>query len=171
MALPRKLKHLNLFNDGNNWQGIVESLTLPKFTRKYEKYRGGGMPGQWMWIWGLMTVRWTQNFPLVVLNCCCLSRWAKPRWMASSCALPTSIQRDDTGEVQAVELVVRGRHKEVDSGEWKTGESNTTKVTSTNSYAKLTINGEVLYEVDLINMVEIVDGVDLMEAHRNALGL
>lgn len=76
-----------------------------------------------------------------------------------------------TGEVQAVELVVRGRHKEVDSGEWKTGESNTTKVTSTNSYAKLTINGEVLYEVDLINMVEIVDGVDLMEAHRNALGL
>ncbi|MCV8170242.1 phage tail protein, partial [Escherichia coli] len=25
MALPRKLKHLNLFNDGNNWQGIVES--------------------------------------------------------------------------------------------------------------------------------------------------
>ncbi|HDQ0793745.1 TPA: phage major tail tube protein, partial [Escherichia coli] len=28
MALPRKLKHLNLFNDGNNWQGIVESLTL-----------------------------------------------------------------------------------------------------------------------------------------------
>ena len=34
-----------------------------------------------------------------------------------------------------------------------------------------TINGEVLYEVDLINMVEIVDGVDLMEAHRNALGL
>lgn len=82
-----------------------------------------------------------------------------------------TIQRDDTGEVQAVELVVRGRHKEVDSGEWKTGESNTTKVTSTNSYAKLTINGEVLYEVDLINMVEIVDGVDLMEAHRNALGL
>ncbi|MCZ5445624.1 phage major tail tube protein, partial [Escherichia coli] len=43
--------------------------------------------------------------------------------------------------------VVRGRHKEVDSGEWKTGESNATKVTSTNSYAKLTINGEVLYEV------------------------
>ena len=41
MALPRKLKHLNLFNDGNNWQGIIESLTLPKFTRKFEKYRGG----------------------------------------------------------------------------------------------------------------------------------
>ncbi|MDG3455355.1 phage major tail tube protein, partial [Klebsiella pneumoniae] len=62
-------------------------------------------------------------------------------------------------------------HKEVDSGEWKTGESNTTKVSSVNSYAKLTINGEVLYEVDVINMIEIVDGVDLMEEHRNAIGL
>ncbi len=48
---------------------------------------------------------------------------------------------------------------------------NTTKVSSTNSYAKLTINGEVLYEVDVINMIEIVDGVDLMEEHRNAIGL
>ncbi|MDZ3934629.1 phage major tail tube protein, partial [Escherichia marmotae] len=88
MALPRKLKHLNLFNDGNNWQGIVESLTLPKFTRKYEED-------------------------------------------GSQLRFTGSIQRDDTGEVQAVELVVRGRHKELDSGEWKTGESNTTKVTST----------------------------------------
>jgi phage protein D len=31
MALPRKLKHLNLFNDGNNWQGIVESLKVTGF--------------------------------------------------------------------------------------------------------------------------------------------
>ncbi len=53
-----------------------------------------------------------------------------------------SIQRDDTGEVQAVELVTRGRYKELDSGEWKTADSNTTKVSATNSYAKLTINGE-----------------------------
>ncbi len=40
-----------------------------------------------------------------------------------------------------------------------------------NCYAKLTINGEVLYEVDAINMIEVVDGVDLMEEHRNAIGL
>ena len=45
MALPRKLKHLNIFNAGNSWMGIAESVTLPKFTRKLENYRGGGMPG------------------------------------------------------------------------------------------------------------------------------
>lgn len=110
---------------------------------------------RWMWIWGLMTVRWTQNFPLVVLNCCCLNRWVKRRY-GIQLFYRLLIQRDDTGEVQAVELVVRGRHKEVDR-RVEDGESNTTKVTSTNSYAKLTIKCEVLGEVDLINnMVEIV---------------
>ncbi|WP_431357588.1 phage major tail tube protein [Klebsiella pneumoniae] len=38
MALPRKLKHLNIFNAGNNWMGIAESVTLPKFTVKTPEY-------------------------------------------------------------------------------------------------------------------------------------
>ncbi|MEI9696189.1 phage tail protein, partial [Atlantibacter hermannii] len=29
MALPRKVKYLNLFNAGQNWIGLVESVTLP----------------------------------------------------------------------------------------------------------------------------------------------
>ncbi len=159
MALPRKLKHLNLFNDGNNWQGIVESLTLPKFTRKYEKYRGGGMPGAVDVDLGLDDGALDTEFSIGGTELLLFKQMGKATVDGIQLRFTGSIQRDDTGEVQAVELVVRGRHKEVDSGEWKTGESNTTKVTSTNSYAKLTINGEVLYEVDLINMVEIGDGV------------
>ena len=89
--------------------------------------------------------------------------------MASSCAFTGSIQRDDTGEVQAWSLS-RGRHKEVGFRREKTGESNTTKVTSTNSYAKLTINGEVLAKWTLSTWWKFRT-VDLMEAHRNALGL
>ena len=45
MALPRKLKYLNLFNDGLSYMGVVQSVTLPKLTRKLENYRGGGMNG------------------------------------------------------------------------------------------------------------------------------
>ncbi|MGX7817976.1 phage major tail tube protein [Klebsiella pneumoniae] len=172
MALPRKFKHLNIFNAGNNWMGIAESVTLPKFTRKLGKLpRRRVCPVQSVLISGWMMARWIRKSPSAALRRFCLNRWAKPRWTACSCALPGLFQRDDTGEVQAVELVVRGRHKEVDSGEWKTGESNSTKVSSVNCYAKLTINGEVLYEVDAINMIEVVDGVDLMEEHRNAIGL
>lgn len=171
MALPRKLKHLNLFNDGNNWQGIVESLTLPKFTRKFEKYRGGGMAGTVDVDMGLDDSALDTEFSIGGMESLLYKQLAKTTADGIQLRFTGSIQRDDTGEVQAVELVVRGRHKEIDAGELKTGESNATKVSSTNSYAKLTINGEVLYEVDTINMVEIVDGVDLMEAHRRAIGL
>ena len=171
MALPRKLKHLNLFNDGNNWQGIVESLTLPKFTRKFEKYRGGGMAGAVDVDMGLDDGALDTEFSIGGMESLVFKQMAKTTADGVQLRFTASIQRDDTGEVHAVELVVRGRHKEIDSGELKTGESNSTKVSSTNSYAKLTINGEVLYEVDTINMVEIVDGVDLMEAHRRAIGL
>ncbi|QOV67807.1 phage major tail tube protein [Citrobacter sp. BDA59-3] len=171
MALPRKLKHLNLFNDGNNWQGIVESLTLPKFTRKFEKYRGGGMPGAVDIDMGLDDGALDTEFSIGGMEALLFKQMGIATADGIQLRFTGSIQRDDTAEVQAVELVVRGRHKEIDGGELKTGESNTTKVSSVNTYAKLTINGEVCYEVDVLNMVEIVNGVDLMEAHRSALGL
>lgn len=41
-----------------------------------------------------------------------------------------------------------------------------------NTYYKETINGQVIHEIDLINMIEIgPDGVDRMAEHRKAIGL
>lgn len=171
MALPRKLKHLNVFNAGNNWQGLVESITLPKLTRKFEKYRGGGMAGGVDIDMGLDDGALDTEFTVGGTEALLFKQLGTATVDGVQLRFTGSIQRDDTGEVQAVELVTRGRYKELDSGEWKEGESSTTKVSATNSYAKLTINGEVLYEVDLVNMIHIACGTDLMEAHRNALGL
>jgi len=171
MALPRKLKHLNLFNAGENWQGLVESVTLPKFTRKFEKYRGGGMPGAVDIDMGLDDGALDTEFSIGGTELQLFKQMGAVTADAIQLRFTGSIQTDSTGEVQAVELVIRGRHKEIDSGEWKTGESNSTKVSSTNSYAKLTINGEVVYEVDLMNMIENVGGSDLLEKHRTAIGL
>lgn len=141
MALPRKLKHLNLFNDGNNWQGIVEFLTLPKFTRKYEKYRSSGMLGAVDVNPGLDDGSLDTEFSIGGTELLLFKQMGEATVDDIQLRFTGSIQRDDTGKVQVVELMVRGRHKEVDSGEWKTSESNTTKMTSTNSCANLTING------------------------------
>lgn len=171
MALPKKLKYLNLFNDSNSYIGLVESLTLPKFTQKFEKYRGGGMPGAVDINLGLDDGALDTEFTVGGMEAQLFKQMSVTTVDGVQLRFSESIQRDDTGEVQAVELVVRGRHKELDSGEHKQGDSSTTKVSSTNSYAKLTINGEVIYEVDLVNMVWIVNGVDMLEAHRAAIGL
>ena len=171
MALPRKVKYLNLFNDGINWIGLVESVTLPKLTQKFEKYRGGGMPGSVDISLGLDDGALDTEFTIGGTEALLFKQMGTVTADGVMLRFTASIQRDDTGEIQALELVTRGRHKELDSGEFKQGDSSTTKVSSTNTYAKLTIDGEVIYEADLINMIWIVDGKDLLEEHRAAIGL
>ncbi|GAB7269551.1 hypothetical protein DZS_09440 [Dickeya ananatis] len=61
MALPRTLKYLNLFNDGNNFMGVVESFTPPKLTRKLEKFRGAACPARLISIWGWTMAPWNVN--------------------------------------------------------------------------------------------------------------
>nr|EIU3915752.1 phage major tail tube protein [Pseudomonas aeruginosa] len=39
------------------------------------------------------------------------------------------------------------------------------------TYYKLSVDGEVLIEIDLLNFVYIVDGDDRLAEHRKALGI
>jgi P2 family phage contractile tail tube protein len=80
-------------------------------------------------------------------------------------------QAEDATKPDAVEIVVRGRHKEIDMGGAKPGDDTAFKVSTTCSYYKLTINGETIIEIDLVNMVEIVNGEDLLASLRSAIGL
>lgn len=169
MALPKKLKYLNLFNDGNSYLGVVSSLTLPKLTRKLEKYRGGGMNGATSVDFGLDDDALALEWSIGGIDELVLQQWG------STADIPLrfagSFQRDDTGDISAVEVVMRGRHKEFDFGAYKQGEDTETKITTDCTYFKLTIDGKELIEVDTVNMVEIVNGVDRLAEHRTALGL
>ena len=171
MALPRKLKYLNIFNDGNNWMGIAESFTPPKLTRKFEKYRGGGMNGAVDIDLGMddgaLDVEWTIGGTEALL----FKQLGVTTVDGVMLRFSGSYQNDDTGDVQPVEIVIRGRYKELDSGEYKQGESSATKVSTSVSYFKLTLGGEVLAEIDLVNMIEIIGGVDRLAEHRQAIGL
>ncbi|MBB2350910.1 phage major tail tube protein, partial [Escherichia sp. 92.1228] len=82
-----------------------------------------------------------------------------------------SYQRDDTGETVAVEVVMRGRQKEVDTGEGKQGEDTESKLPVICTYFRLTMDGKELVEIDTINMIEKVNGVDRLEQHRRNIGL
>ena len=79
-------------------------------------------------------------------------------------------QRDDTGEVDAIEVVVRGRHEEIDPGKGKPGDDTEFKFKTAISYYKLSMNGAVLVEIDVQNMVCIVNGVDRLAELRAAIG-
>jgi uncharacterized protein len=171
MALPKKLKNMNLYNDGVSYVGECKSVTLPKLARKFEAFRGGGMDGavkvdlghgddgiQLEWTLGGWDLTALRQYGAVSASGIML-RWAG------------SIQRDDTGEVSAVEVVVCGRHEEIDMGDSESGEDTEHKFTTTCSYYKLTIDGNVEIEIDLLNFIFNVNGKDMLAEHRKAIGL
>lgn len=168
MALPRKLKGLNLFNDSNSYQGVITAVTLPKLSRKLDTYRGGGMNGAGFIDNGLDDDALDMEWTIGGIDDLVLTQWGVPD---VPLRFTGSYQRDDTAEEIAVEIEVRGRHSAFDFGEAKQGEDTETKITTKNTYFKLTWNGKELIEIDTVNMIEKVDGVDRLEQRRKNLGL
>jgi P2 family phage contractile tail tube protein len=169
MAFPSKLKQTMMFNDGEAFVGETVSITPPKLTRKLEEYRAGGMsraikvdmggePLEMEAVYGGPMRQVLRQHGMLNLS------GVQQRFVGS-------FQNDDTGAVDVVEIVTRGRHEEIDMGEWKPGEDTEFKVKSQLSYFKLTWNGVVEIEIDVLGMIEIVGGVDLMADHRAAMGL
>lgn len=169
MGMPSKLKNMNLFHDGTSFLGQVSEVTLPKLSRKMEEWRGAGMnlPVDADFGMELMTMEWQcGGFMQSVLE-----QWGEASVSGVPLRFAGAFQRDDSGEVDAVEVVVRGRHKEIDMGSGKLGSDTEFKVTSTLSYYKLSVNGSVVVEIDALNFVETVNGVDRLEAQRRAIGI
>lgn len=169
--LPRKLKNMNLFVDGVSLIGEVESVTLPKLSRKTEAFRGGGMAGAGHIDMGLdddaLKAEWTiGGYSLEIMR-----QLGMPRIDGTALRFTGAFQRDDTGEVVAVEVVMRGRHQEADRGEYKVGDNSSTKVSTNCVYYRETVAGSVVQEIDVLGMIHIVNGVDILKEQRKALGI
>lgn len=171
MGMPRKLKNINLFNDGNNFLGLVESFTPPKLTRKLEPYRGGGMNGAVNTDMGMDDGALDCQFVCGGMVRQLLQQYGALQASGILLRFTAAQQRDDSADVDAVEFVLRGRYKEIDRGELKPGTSNSTTVSCVCTYYKETVNGQIDIEVDLVNMIEVINGVDTLAAQRRALGI
>ena len=169
MALPNSLKNFNAFNDGVSFMGIIEEIKLPKLSRKFEEFRGGGMDGPVSIDLGQEKLEIEQICSGFVLDA--YKSYGATKANGVLIRFNGAYQRDDTGDIQAVEVVVRGRHQEIDGGDGKVGDKGKTTIKSSLTYYKLTVDGQVVIEIDLLGFVFVVDGVDMLEKQRKAIGL
>ncbi|WP_046079987.1 phage major tail tube protein [Halomonas sp. HG01] len=169
MALPKILKDFNLFGDGNSWQGLIQTITLPELARRMVEFEAGGMDGPIEVDMGnqLMEMTWTPGGLLVdgVYD-----TYGSPIHDAAQLRFTGSYESDEDGTVVPVEIVVRGRHKTIGMGEAQKGDNSTGEITTTISYYKLTIDGEVVIERDIPGNVFMVRGEDRLADRRAALG-
>ena len=169
MALPRKLKNFNVFNDAQSFLGLVPEVTLPKLTRQMESYRAGGMNGPVKLDLGQGELEVELTLGGMVTQV--FQQYANSRVDGILLRFAGAYQEDATGLVSAVEVVMRGRYEEIDPGNAKVGDNGDMKVKMVLSYYKLTIDGAEIIELDLTNMVERVNGVDMLADQRRAVGL
>ncbi|HEX8446265.1 MAG TPA: phage major tail tube protein [Sphingomonas sp.] len=168
MAFPRNIKDIMIFNAGAAYVGDAMAFTPPKLVRKLEDHRSGGMDRPVKIDMGGEALECE-----IVTASPMRDLYAQYGGSISGqmLRLVGTYQNDDTGELDVVEHVVRGRTEELDPGEQKVGEKTEQKTKLALAYYKMIWNGETLIEVDVINMVEIVNGIDLLEQRRNALGI
>lgn len=170
MSLPSKLKNLNLFNEGLSYLGQVKTVVLPKLSRKMEDYRGGGMNGPVKIDMGMGDDGLVLESTFGGLDLLTLRQYGMAKADDVYLRFAGAYQRDDTGEVDAVEVVVRGRHEEIDGGDSEPGEDTEHKVVTNCVYYKLTVNGKVEIEIDILGFKEVVNGVDRLAEQRKAIG-
>lgn len=168
MAMPRKLKYMNMFIDGNNYRGQVTEVTQPKLAIKSEEYRSGGMIGAVDVDLGLEKLEAEIKMGGYMTE---LFRQFGKNISDVQLRFTGAYQQDDSGEVTPIEIVMRGRFTEIDPGNSKTGDDTEQTFKASLTYYKLIENSRDVVEIDMLNMIYIVDGDDKLADHRAAIGI
>lgn len=166
--LPSVLKMMNVAVNGVSYVGQAETITLPKLTRKVETWTQGAGDLELDLGQDVMMLEHAYKGPV-------------PREIIrgyGSAGLGRELvrfsggyQNQDTGANEGHEIEVVGSHKEIDLGDQKTGTVTDSKVQTTLSYFKWSINGQVVMEIDLVAQIFVVDGVDRLAELRQLVGL
>lgn len=168
MATRDVRKNLNLFVDGRGYAGQIEDFNAPKLTLKTEEFRAGGMDTPVDISMGMEKL--TTDFSLKAYDANVLALFGVAEGSVVPFVAREALESFD-GTVKAVVHTMRGKITEIDPGTSKAGEAPALKITMTLEYYKLTHNAIIVHEIDVPNMVRIVNGVDVLEAFRLALGI
>jgi len=164
-TLPRSIKGYTAFLDGFGLAGITTGGKLPVIKAKVEGYRDGGMDGEDELEFGIEKLESELTFSELnerVLGAV-LGR-DKP------ITLRGSMEAEGGGAI-AVVGQMRGLVTSVDPGEWGDPKKGEVKLALTPNYYRLRIGGREIYEIDLLNGIRRIGGVDQLAGRRAALGL
>ncbi len=169
MSLPAILKNMNMFHNGTSYVGLIQEVTIPTLARKMEDYRGAGMDGEVSIDMGQEKIEfeWKAGGHITAVY----NGYGAVTHDAEMIRWVGAYQDDGTGLFKAVEILVRGRHQEIAPGTGQAGNKSEETIKTVASYYKLSVNGVVIIEIDIPNMIFRVNGVDRLSQMRAILGI
>lgn len=165
--IPRVLKNFSLFVDGRGLAGTIQTLTLPTLTVQMEEFRGGGMDAPVDLDMGMEKLEGTFELAEYSPDVIALFGLAG----ADKQLTARGAMRRDGDPAVPVVVNMTGVIKELDPGDWSAGEMSTGTFGYSLRYFKLTVGGRELVEIDKVNMIRRIDGVDQLETIRTAIGV
>lgn len=162
------LKNFNLFVDGRGHAGEVDDLQLPTLAIIGEEYRGGGMDAPIDIDMGMEKLEAT--FTLPGSNKADLARFGLSDGQLTQVTARGALESAD-GTSEGVVVQMRGKVMRVEPGQWQGGQKSSWAYTVSLQYYKYEQGGEVIHEIDVLNMVRIVNGADQLAQQRANIGL
>lgn len=162
------LKNFNLFVDGRGHAGKIDELKLPQLSLITEDFRAGGMDAPIEVEMGQEKME--ASFTLSGYAKETLALWG----IGGATAVPLIARgalEDLDGTVHPVKVTMSGVVKSVEAPNWKAGEKSSPVFTVSIRYYKYEQDGSTIHEIDVLNMIRVINGVDRLALQRTAIGL
>ncbi len=167
--LPAVLKNFNVMVNGDSYAGVAKTIGLPEIVKKTEDYRAAGMIGDIALDLGFEKLEMTATYTGVDTR-----HFAQ----LSSCGVSSlpirfvgAYQRQDTCEMVARTVYMRGSLTGLPLGENTLGEINEQELTYSVTYLKVEDNNVTVLEIDMVNGICNIMGKDMTSEMNQALGL
>ena len=164
-TIPTKINKYNVYNAGNRLLGMGDEMTLPDFEASSETVTGAGILGEI----DDPTVGYFTNqeieIPFRVLDpeAVDMMDMTKAVQLEIRGAQQTTNSTGDI-EFRQIRVVVRGRSAKLSTGKVKAGNPMDTTVTLTVLYILIELDGSPVLELDKLNEVFKINGVDVLAA-------
>lgn len=165
MALPRVIKNFNAFVDGVSFFGLCLTGTLPVPKIMTEGHRGAGMDGSVGIDMGMEAMSASLTFAEHRADL--LKQLGKQGRFVMRAAKGAAT---DTGATALI-ATIGGLIITPETGELKGGTNSTLKLDMDVHYYRLELDGEEIYEIDFVNAIRRVGGVDQLAEIRRAMGI
>lgn len=167
----RRVTNANIRVNGASWMGRAEEVTLPELKSTQQEHKGLGLQGRTEFPAGFdkmeMKIKWSNAYDVDVMKIAHDHFAAVNLEIRGAVDVYTGAGR--TGMGKAI-ISVQGRFKGTTGGGFKQHESVDTESMLAVTYMKQVIDDIEVLEVDLINNIYRVNGVDLLAETRQILG-
>lgn len=162
--LPHSLTDFTAFVDGVGRAGKITEGTPPKFSELVEEYIAGGMGGSVdIPLGGIEKMETIFSMEGIEAD--------YYRHIGKNIGMTLRGATNNGETTQTVIYQMRGLVREADTDTMKRKARGMVKNVMTVDYCKVTIDGRVVIEADVMGKKFVVDGTDLLADQRAALGL